>query len=126
MSINLLNLPGALEALALKFATAKYIEAAGPTPAEQLARAQTVKAIASMVDGAGMGTTTIAQLQTMATTELQSKSLTVSNQLLVTGLVGLIGSVLPTAGASILSTAIAAEANVFLQDVIAVCTSFGA
>jgi hypothetical protein len=125
IDVNLLSLPGALGQLVLKWGTAKYIEAAGAS-ADILSRAQAVKAIATEIDGVALGTVTVAQLQAMAATELASKGLKTSDQILVGGLMQLIGAALPAANAGLLSAAVSAEANLVLQDIIAVCTSFGA
>jgi hypothetical protein len=122
MSTNLLNLPAALGALVLKWATAKYIEAAGATSVEMTERAKSLKALATAADGVALGTTTLAQLSAVAAADISKGS--VSNQILVSGLLSLIGSALPTG--DLLTAALGAEANVFLQDVIAVCTTFGA
>lgn len=124
MSTNLLNLPAALAALILKYAVAKYIEAAGATSAEMLARAQTVKAIAAEIDGVALGTMSLQQLTTAEAAELASKNVSVSAQIAISGLLALVNGAVPTG--NLLSAALGAEANVFLQDVIAVCTTFGA
>jgi hypothetical protein len=124
MSANLLNLPAALGALILKWATAKYIEAAGATSAEMLARAQAVKSLATAADAVAIGAMSLAQLATATATELAAAKMSVSNQILINGLLQLIGGALPTG--NLLTAALGAQANVFLQDVIAVCASFGA
>lgn len=123
--MSLLSLPATLGQLLLKWATAKYIEAAGSAE-EMAARAKTVKGLATGIDGAVLGTMTIAQLQAVATADLAGKSLKASDQILINGLVGLISSVLPAADSGFLNAAVGAEVNLFLQDVIAVCTEFGA
>jgi hypothetical protein len=124
MSANILNLPAALGALVLKWATAKYIEGAGATSADMLARAQTVKALASTLDAVAVGTMTLAQLATATAAELTSANVSASTQILINGLLALLGGAIPTG--NLISAALGAEANVFLQDVIAVCTTFGA
>jgi hypothetical protein len=124
MSANLLNLPAALGALILKWATAKYIEAAGATSAEMLVRAQSVKALASTLDAVALGSMTLSQLSTATAADLEKGGTSVSAQILVNGLVNLIGAALPTG--NLITAALGAEANVFLQDVIQVTTTFGA
>jgi hypothetical protein len=115
---------GLLGQLILKYAIAKYIEAAGTSEA-MIARAANIKAIATEIDSAVLGTITVAELTAATQTELAAKSLSVSNQILVTGLFNLVTSVLPAAKSTFLSAAIAAEADVFLKDVIAVAAQFG-
>jgi hypothetical protein len=124
MSANLLNLPAALGALILKWATAKYIEAAGATSAEMLARAQSIKALATAADAVAVGAMSLAQLATATAADLAAAKVSVSNQILINGLLQLIGGSLPSG--NLLTAALGAQANVFLQDVIAVCASFGA
>lgn len=124
MSANPLNLPAALGALVLKWAVAKYIEAAGATSAEMTARAQIVKAIATSLDQVALGKMTLQQLVTADAALLQKNQVAVSSQIAVQGLLNLLGSAVPTG--NLLSAALGAMADVFLQDVIATCTSFGA
>lgn len=124
MSANLLNLPAALGALILKWATAKYIEAAGATSADMTARATSIKAIATALDQAAIGTITLGTLTTLAAADLEKAGQSVSTQIAVNGLLNLLGAAVPTG--NMISAALGAAANVFLQDVIAVCTTFGA
>lgn len=124
MSANLLSLPAALGAIILKWATARYIESAGATSAEMTARAQSVKALAATADAVALGTMPLSQLATATAPELVTAKVSVSDQILVNGLVTLLGGALPTG--NLLTAALGAEANVFLQDVIGVCTTFGA
>ncbi len=124
MSANLLNLPAALAAIVLKFAIAKYIEAAGAEPGAILARAQTVKAMATQIDAVALGTMTLTQLAAASAAELQKSNTSVSAQILINGLATLVGGALPTG--NLLTAALGAEANVFLKDVIDTCTTFGA
>jgi hypothetical protein len=126
MTLSILALPANIGQLILKWATAKYIEAAGSTPAEWLARAQHVKSLASEIDQTVLGTLTVAQLQALTTADLSSKNMKPSEQILVTGLVGLIANVLPAANTGLLSAALGADVNLVLVDIETVATSFGA
>lgn len=122
---NLLNLPEQLGAIVLKWSVAKYIEGAGPSPANMLARAQTLKAIASELSGLAAGTVTVSQIQTLASSELTAKGVSVSNQLLIQGLLNLLQANMPVGG-GLIQAALAADVNVFLADVTTVAGSFGA
>jgi len=122
--IAILSLPAELGALILKFAVAKYIEGAGATPGAMTARATALKAIASEISGVASGTFTIAELQAATAAVLEGKNVSVSTQILVNGLIGLLSSALPTGG--LISAALAADVNLFAQDVTQVCTTFGA
>lgn len=126
MTLSLLSLPANIGQLVLKWATAKYIEAAGTTAADWLARAQHVKALAVEIDQTVLGNMTIAQLQALTTADLTAKNMKPSEQILVTGLVGLIATALPAANTGLISAAISADVNLGLTDVEAVCSSFGA
>jgi hypothetical protein len=124
MSANILNLPAALGALILKWATAKYIEGAGATSADMLARAQSVKTLATALDQAALGGITLAQLATMAAADLTKANVPISTQVLINGLIALIASAVPTG--NLITAALGAQADIFLKDVIATCTTFGA
>lgn len=122
-----MSLPNPLADLAsvvLQFAIAKYIEKAG-TSAEMLARAQTIKAIATEADEVALGSMTVAQLQTATLEQITNAKISVSNQVLVTGLVDEISSVLPAQG-TLLGAAISGASDQFLKQVMAVCARFGA
>jgi hypothetical protein len=126
MSANLLSLPGELAQLLLRWGIGKYIEAAGSAAGAMTARATAIKAIATEASGVVTGGITIAQLQAFTVAELTSKKIAPSTQILVSGLISLISAVVPSANAGLISAALAADANLFLQDVISVCSSYGA
>jgi len=125
MSAILLTLPAELGAILLKAAVAKYIEGAG-TSAEMVSRAAAVKAVATMLDQAALGTISLTQLASMTEAELTSAKMSVSTQILVNGLVQVVTAALPLANSGLITAALGAQANVFLQDVISVCGTFGA
>jgi hypothetical protein len=122
--LNLASIPAALGQLVLKFAVAKYIEAAGSS-ADMVARAQSIKAVASAIDGVALGSTSVSTLVSQTAAELAKSNVSVSSQLLINGLVQLVTSALPVSG-GVVSAVGGAVANVFLQDVIAVTSTFGA
>jgi hypothetical protein len=123
--LNLASIPAALGQLILKFAVAKYIEAAGSTPGAMTERASSIKAIATAIDGVALGTTSVGVLVSQTAADLAKNNVSVSSQLLINGLTELVTAALPVSG-GLLSAVNGALANVFLQDVIAVATSFGA
>jgi hypothetical protein len=122
----ILTLPAELGGLVLKFAVAKYIEGAGSTPGAMSSRASAIKTIATEVAGVAAGTFTIAQLQAATAATLSTKSVAVSTQILVNGLFALLSNAVPGPAAGLISAAISADVNLFAQDVIAVCTLYGA
>lgn len=123
---SILALPAELGALVLKFAVAKYIEGAGSATGAMTSRAATLKAIATEISGVASGTLTIAQLQAATAAELASKNVAVSTQIVVNGLVSILSAALPGPTSGLISAAISADVNMFAQDVIAVCASYGA
>jgi hypothetical protein len=123
---SILTLPAELGALLLKFIVAKYIEGAGSAAGAMTARASALKAIATEIAGVAAGTFTLAQLQAATAEALAAKSVAVSTQVLVNGLIGILSNVIPTANSGLISAALAADVNLFAQDVIAIATSYGA
>jgi hypothetical protein len=121
---NILNIPAELGELLLQWSVAKYIEGAGSEPGAMTARAASVKAIATAIDGVALGTTTLAQLAAMGAADLEAKGISQSTQIAVAGLVAILPPVLPTTG--LLAAANAAIVNSALQQVIAVCAKYGA
>lgn len=120
----ILGLPGEIGALLLKFATAKYIESAGAGQMTQ--RAAVIKAVATEIEGVTSGAITVGQLATTTAAVIQSKGIPMSSQILLQGLSGLVTTALPTANSGLLEAALAADAKLFLDDVIQVASSFGA
>lgn len=110
----------------VEFATAEYISKAGPAGPnntagpEQLARAQSVKAIALEIQGLDTGTVTIAQLQVQVQADIAK--LSPPNQILANGLLTVIVANL---GIQVqtgpLNTAVQAQINLVMNDVIAAC-----
>lgn len=124
---SILSLPAELGALVLKFAVAKYIEGAGSAPGAMTQRATALKAIATEIAGVASGTVSIAQLQQMTAEQLAASKIPQSTQLVINGLVGLLSTAVPLGpSGGLISAAISGDVNVFAQDVIAVCSSYGA
>lgn len=124
MSANILNLPATLAALILNWAVAKYIESAGSAPGAMLARAQTLKTLATTIDAAATGGMTLQQLAAAAAADLTKAGVSVSTQILINGLLNEIALAVPTG--NLISAALAAQADLFLKQVITTCGTFGA
>lgn len=123
----ILSLPAELGTLVLNFAVAKYIEGAGSAPGAMTSRATALKAIASQIQAVASGTMTLAQLQAATAAELAAKNVPVSTQLLVNGLVGLLAQAVPIGpSGGLISAALSGDVNLFANDVITVCSSYGA
>lgn len=124
--VNPLNLSAELGTIALDFAVAKYIEGAGSAAGAMTTRAKDLKAIATEVQGVAEGTITIAELETDAAAALTAKGLTVSEQILVTGLVNLLSSIIPSVNptSGLLGAALAGDVNLFATQVISICNKY--
>jgi len=115
----------------VEFATAKYISQAGPGgvgntagPA-QLARAQRVKAIALEIQGLDTGTVTIAQLQ--ATVQADIAKLSPPDQILANGLLQVVVDNLGVqTQTGLLNTAVQAQINLVMNDILAATKLYGA
>jgi len=121
---SILSLPAELGQLVLSFAVAKYIEGAGSAAGAMTGRAQALKAILTEIQGVAKGTITIQQLQQATAQVLASKGVSVSTQLLVNGLLGILASTFPGPTSGLISAAIAADVNVFATAGIAVCNQY--
>jgi hypothetical protein len=115
----------------VEFATAKYISQAGPAGigntagAAQLARAQKVKAIALEIQGLDTGTVTIAQLQ--ATVQADIAKLSPPDQILANGLMQVVVDNLGVqTQTGLLNTAVQAQINLVMNDILAACKLYGA
>jgi hypothetical protein len=114
---------GVVENNTIQFAAAEYITQAG-NQAAQLARAQKVKAIAVEIQGLDTGTVTIAQLE--AAVQADIAKLSPPDQILATGLLQIIVANLSVqAQTGLLNTALTAEVNQVMNDVIAATKLFG-
>jgi hypothetical protein len=113
----------------IEFATAEYISKAGPAgpgntagPA-QLARAQSVKAIALEIQGLDTGTVTLAQLE--ATIQADIAKLSPPDQILANGLLTVIVANLGIqTQTGLINTAIQAQINLVMNDVLAACALY--
>ena len=123
----ILSLPAELGGLVLKFAVSKYIEGAGAAAGAMTALAAALKALATEISAVASGTMTLAQLQAATAAQLAEKKVPVSTQILVNGLVSVLGTVFPVGPAGgLVSAALAGDVNLFAQDVIATATLYGA
>ena len=123
----IIGLPAALGSLILEWGISKYIEAAGKTPAEQLLRAQAIKAIVTDIDLTVLGQMSVSNLATATLAQLQSSNISVSTQILVNGLVTEISAVFPVLpNGSLLGAANEALVDQFLKNILSVTAKYGA
>jgi hypothetical protein len=123
----IIGLPAALGSLILEWGISKYIEAAGKTPAEQLLRAQAIKAIVMDIDLTVLGQMSVSNLATATLAQLQSSNISVSTQILVNGLVTEISAVFPILpNGSLLGAANEALVDQFLKNILSVTAKYGA
>jgi hypothetical protein len=116
-----------LGSLILEWGISKYIEAAGKTPAEQLLRAQAIKAIVMDIDLTVLGQMSVSNLATATLAQLQSSNISVSTQILVNGLVTEISAVFPILpNGSLLGAANEALVDQFLKNILSVTAKYGA
>jgi len=124
---DILNLPGGIESLTVSFAVAKYIEKAGPTPAQQLARAQAIKGVVTELEGVLTGSVTIAQLQAITAADITSHITDPADQALAQGLLTLIVSDLNIkVGTGVLQSAAVGVVTQMANYVLAACALYGA
>jgi hypothetical protein len=120
---------GVIENSTIKFAAAEYIAKAGPYgvnntagPA-QIARAQKVLAIAQQIQGLDTGTVTIATLE--ATVMADIGKLSPPDQVLATALLqAIVANLGVQVNSGVLGTALTAEINAVMNDVIAACNLY--
>lgn len=123
---SILSLPAELGAVVLKFAVAKYIEGAGSAAGAMTSRAAALKAIATDIAQVATGAMTVAELQKATAAALAAKNISISTQIAVNGLLNVLSVVPVGPSAGLISAAIGADVNLFAQDVISVCTAYGA
>jgi hypothetical protein len=110
---------------AVELSVSLYIQQAGPNAADQTARAQKVKVVATELQGLATGTLTVAQFQAQLATAIAK--LNPSEQILANAILLEVDLNLSTKVQNgILDAAAKAAANVVLGDVLAVCAMYGA